>query len=45
MQRCKYCVYEDEGGEYINGKCICPSKLKKGQCIVNLGQPCTFYTI
>lgn len=41
----KYCVFEDEDGNYVQGKCICPDKPNKQACLVKLGKPCTYYTI
>ena len=45
MEKCKYCVFEDEDGNYVQGKCTCPNKSNKSACLVQLGQSCTYYTI
>lgn len=44
MDVCKYCVFEDEDGTYVYGKCTCPIKPIKGACSVQQGITCTFYT-
>lgn len=45
MEVCKYCVFEDEDGNYVQGKCSCPHKPNKSACLVQIGKPCTYYAV
>ena len=43
MEKCKYCILQDEDGFYAFGKCTCPNKHIKGKCLIQMGKPCTYY--
>ena len=33
MEKCKYCVFEDEDGVYVKGICTCPDMLAKKKLV------------
>lgn len=44
MEKCKYCIYKDENGTYLKGKCTCPQLPNITKCIiVSTGQKCSFF--